>query len=141
MDTDADTGGTQTPAERGAPQGAEMDRSGWSVAPDPGRPEGRACAHAAGLPGAAWPGAEGAGCAQCRAEGREWVHLRVCLSCGHVGCCDSSAGKHAWSHAERTGHPVARSAEAGERWAWCYVDELFLVPAGPASAPGGRPPG
>ncbi|MET9882978.1 UBP-type zinc finger domain-containing protein [Streptomyces sp. NPDC006430] len=78
------------------------------------------------------------GCAQCRAVGQRWVHLRFCLSCGHVGCCDSSRGQHAWVHAETTGHPLASSAEDGEDWAWCYVDELFLVPV--RRSDGGRPP-
>jgi hypothetical protein len=54
-----------------------------------------------------------------------WVHLRLCLACGHVGCCDSSRPRHATVHAERTGHPVMRSAEPGEDWRWCYVDELL----------------
>ena len=53
------------------------------------------------------------------------VHLRVCLTCGHVGCCDSSLPRHATAHATSTGHPVMQSAEAGETWRWCYVDELL----------------
>ncbi|WP_447034307.1 UBP-type zinc finger domain-containing protein [Streptomyces hypolithicus] len=52
----------------------------------------------------------------------------MCLACGHVGCCDSSRGQHAWAHADRTEHALARSVEKGERWAWCYRDELFLEP-------------
>ncbi|MCY0949761.1 UBP-type zinc finger domain-containing protein [Streptomyces sp. H27-S2] len=62
-----------------------------------------------------------------------WVHLRTCLTCGNTGCCDSSRGKHAWSHAESTGHAVARSAETGEEWAWCYEDHVFLRPAAPGA--------
>ncbi|HEV7655736.1 MAG TPA: UBP-type zinc finger domain-containing protein [Mycobacteriales bacterium] len=54
-----------------------------------------------------------------------WVHLRVCLTCGHVGCCDSSPARHASVHYERAGHPVMRSAEAGESWRWCFVDQLL----------------
>jgi hypothetical protein len=54
-----------------------------------------------------------------------WVRLRVCLTCGHVGCCDSSAPRHATAHHAATGHPVMRSLEPGERWRWCYVDELL----------------
>jgi uncharacterized UBP type Zn finger protein len=61
--------------------------------------------------------------------GDSWVHLRLCLSCGHVGCCDSSKNKHASKHSRRSHHPLVRSEEPGEDWAWCYVDEVFLEPA------------
>ena len=71
-----------------------------------------------------------AGCEECLKSGSSWVHLRLCLTCGHVGCCDSSPGRHATKHFERTTHPVMASFERGERWAWCYVDETQLdVPA------------
>jgi uncharacterized UBP type Zn finger protein len=64
------------------------------------------------------------GCEDCLAEGRDdWVHLRLCLSCGHVGCCDSSPMKHATGHYNAVGHPVVRSFEPGEEWRWCFVDE------------------
>ncbi|WP_114559213.1 Na+/H+ antiporter [Desertihabitans aurantiacus] len=63
------------------------------------------------------------GCARCEAEGLDWVHLRLCLTCGQVGCCDSSTGRHATSHFQQTGHPVMRSFEPGEQWRWCYLDE------------------
>lgn len=63
------------------------------------------------------------GCAQCLALGDTWVHLRLCLTCGEVGCCDSSKNRHAHRHADAVGHPIARSAEHGEDWAWCFVDE------------------
>jgi uncharacterized UBP type Zn finger protein len=66
------------------------------------------------------------GCEECLKSGDTWVHLRVCLSCGHVGCCDSSKNKHATKHFHRSKHPMVRSGEAGENWAWCYVDELFI---------------
>jgi uncharacterized UBP type Zn finger protein len=56
------------------------------------------------------------------------VHLRVCLVCGHVGCCDQSRNKHATEHFHATGHPVMRSGEPGESWGWCYVDRLFKDP-------------
>jgi hypothetical protein len=69
------------------------------------------------------------GCEECLATGSKWVHLRLCLICGHVGCCDSSPGKHATKHFHATGHPVIRSFEPGEDWGWCYVDQLFLEPA------------
>ena len=67
---------------------------------------------------------------------RAGVHLRLCLSCGHVGCCDSSPGRHATRHFHETGDPVVASYEPGERWAWCYVDEQELpVPAGARAVP------
>jgi hypothetical protein len=70
------------------------------------------------------PGTQG--CEECLRDGTRWVHLRVCLECGHVGCCDSSPGRHATAHFHATGHPVMRSIERGERWGWCYVDEVAL---------------
>jgi uncharacterized UBP type Zn finger protein len=73
------------------------------------------------------------GCEECLAMGAEWVHLRLCLSCGHVGCCDNSPNKHATKHFHRTTHPIIRSFEPGEDWGWCYVDQLFLEPAPRAS--------
>jgi uncharacterized UBP type Zn finger protein len=66
------------------------------------------------------------GCEECLKSGDSWVHLRLCLACGHVGCCDSSKNKHATKHFHATGHPVIRSFEPGERWAWCYVDEIAV---------------
>ena len=65
------------------------------------------------------------GCEECLRDGVRWVHLRLCLECGHVGCCDSSPGRHAVRHYEETGHPVMRSIEPGEAWRWCFVDELL----------------
>jgi uncharacterized UBP type Zn finger protein len=64
------------------------------------------------------------GCEECLAAGDGWVHLRLCLTCGHVGCCDSSKNKHATKHFQETGHPVMKSAEPGEDWGWCYVDQV-----------------
>ncbi|MEJ7633928.1 Na+/H+ antiporter [Aeromicrobium sp.] len=64
-----------------------------------------------------------AGCEECLAEGLDWVHLRLCMECGHVGCCDSSEDKHATGHFEQTGHPVMRSFEPGEAWRWCFIDQ------------------
>jgi len=70
------------------------------------------------------------GCEECLHRGMPWVHLRLCLTCGHVGCCDSSPGRHATKHFHQEGHPVVASLEPGERWAWCYVDQAELpVPA------------
>ena len=69
------------------------------------------------------------GCEDCLRNGGEWLHLRICLACGHVGCCDSSPGRHATAHAQGSGHVVIRSLEPGEEWCWCYTDEVaFLVP-------------
>jgi CPA1 family monovalent cation:H+ antiporter len=65
------------------------------------------------------------GCGDCLREGTDWVHLRVCLECGNVGCCDSSPRRHADTHHHGTGHPVVRSLEPGELWRWCFVDEVL----------------
>jgi uncharacterized UBP type Zn finger protein len=67
------------------------------------------------------------GCEDCVKLGDTWVHLRECLVCGHVGCCDSSKGKHATKHFHATEHPVMRSVEPGEQWGWCYVDEVMVA--------------
>jgi len=67
-----------------------------------------------------------AGCEECLKMKDRWVHLRMCLTCGHVGCCDSSKNKHATKHFHATSHPIVRSIEPGERWRWCYVDELMM---------------
>jgi uncharacterized UBP type Zn finger protein len=73
------------------------------------------------------------GCEECLLIDGWWVHLRLCMTCGHVGCCDSSPNRHARRHAALEGHPIVRSFEAGEDWLWCYVDEVMLQPsAGPA---------
>ena len=66
------------------------------------------------------------GCEECLAPGMRWVHLRMCQTCGHIGCCDNSVGKHATAHNRATGHPIIRSAEPGEDWSWCYPDELMF---------------
>ena len=68
------------------------------------------------------------GCEECLKTGMRWVHLRLCLGCGHVGCCDSSPGKHATKHFRATQHPVIQSFEPGEDWGWCYVDDMELGP-------------
>ena len=67
------------------------------------------------------------GCEECLALGDGWVHLRICLECGHVGCCDSSPHRHATAHAQGTNHPIIRSLQPGEDWAWCYVDHIGMV--------------
>jgi uncharacterized UBP type Zn finger protein len=65
-------------------------------------------------------------CPSCETEGSSWTKLRMCMTCGSIGCCDSSRLRHARSHFEATGHPVMRSIEPAETWAWCYPDEAFL---------------
>ena len=70
---------------------------------------------------------EVAGCEECLQAGGQWCHLRICLECGHVGCCDSSPGRHATAHARESGHPIVRSIQPGENWAWCYEDELLMA--------------
>jgi uncharacterized UBP type Zn finger protein len=70
-----------------------------------------------------------AGCVDCLAIGGRWVHLRVCLTCGHVGCCDSSPNRHATAHNRATRHPIITSGEVGETWAYCYADDLMLSSA------------
>jgi len=65
------------------------------------------------------------GCEECLRDGTRWVQLRLCLSCGHVGCCDSSPERHGTGHFRETGHPVMRSFEPGESWRWCFVDNLL----------------
>jgi len=67
------------------------------------------------------------GCKECLREGSDWVHLRLCLTCGRVGCCDDSKNKHATAHFHSAGHPVIESLEPGENWRWCYVDEILVV--------------
>jgi len=66
------------------------------------------------------------GCEECLAMGDTWVHLRMCLVCGHVGCCNSSKNKHATKHFEASNHPLVRSAQPGEDWRWCYIDQVFI---------------
>ncbi len=80
-----------------------------------------ACEHMKNLP-TPEPEARTKGCEECQKIGQSWVHLRKCLMCGHVGCCDSSMGKHAAAHYWETGHKVIRSAEPGENWRYCYLD-------------------
>jgi len=74
------------------------------------------------------------GCEECLASGDEWVHLRLCLDCGHVGCCDDSPNRHATKHFHKTKHPIMRSFEPGEDWGFCFVDQLMFEPAPRPSA-------
>jgi uncharacterized UBP type Zn finger protein len=85
------------------------------------------CQHAAGI--VKVDPATPEGCEECLAIGSDWVHLRLCLTCGHVGCCDNSRHRHATRHFQSTQHPIIRSFEPGEDWGFCYVDGLFMEPA------------
>ncbi|WP_290963226.1 UBP-type zinc finger domain-containing protein [Gracilimonas sp.] len=67
-------------------------------------------------------------CPDCVEQDSSWVHLRMCMTCGYVGCCDSSPNKHARAHFEESHHPIIRSVEPGEEWRWCYIDELYMRP-------------
>lgn len=66
------------------------------------------------------------GCEECLASGDTWVHLRLCRTCGHMGCCDDSKNKHATKHFHATGHPVITSWQPGEYWSWCFIDEVGM---------------
>ncbi|HEY9391181.1 MAG TPA: UBP-type zinc finger domain-containing protein [Mycobacteriales bacterium] len=104
-----------------------MTTVSWMVAGDAtGQPASHGCTHLAMLP-AQVPIRSVEGCAECLSEGGDWLHLRECVQCGHVGCCESSSGRHAVRHSQETGHPVIRSLQPGERWGWCQPDGLFLV--------------
>jgi uncharacterized UBP type Zn finger protein len=81
------------------------------------------CEHA-GQVGGVTPSARG--CEDCLRTGDRWIHLRICMTCGHVGCCDSSPNRHATAHHRATGHPIVKSLEPGEEWGWCYTDGIML---------------
>jgi uncharacterized UBP type Zn finger protein len=83
-----------------------------------------ACTHLDQIEVTPPPRSEIAGCDECLKTGDSWVHLRICLTCGKVGCCDSSPNKHASRHAAEAAHPVIRSMEPGETWCWCFLDDL-----------------
>jgi uncharacterized UBP type Zn finger protein len=83
------------------------------------------CTHLADLPADVEP-LTPEGCGECLILGDRWVHLRLCLTCGNVGCCDSSKNRHATKHFEDSGHPVMRSFQPGESWRWCYVDDAIV---------------
>jgi uncharacterized UBP type Zn finger protein len=87
---------------------------------------GMTCPHVSDLPDSVTPESSG-GCVDCLALGEHnWAHLRLCLSCGHVACCDSSPRRHATAHFAASAHPVVRSFEPGEDWRWCYVDTRIV---------------
>ncbi|HKX75203.1 MAG TPA: UBP-type zinc finger domain-containing protein [Acidimicrobiia bacterium] len=100
--------------------------AGWIVVADrEGRPTTESCLHIGQVAEVA-PSTRG-GCEDCLREGTRWVHLRMCLTCGHVGCCDASPRRHARAHWHQGGHPLVRSEEPGEDWGWCFADELELA--------------
>jgi uncharacterized UBP type Zn finger protein len=84
------------------------------------------CSHVSVLPDPTPEARTPEGCEDCLRAGGRWVHLRLCLTCGHVGCCDSSPNRHATAHFHESDHPVVRSFEPGEDWRWCYADEVIL---------------
>lgn len=97
--------------------------------------ESESCEHAR-LIGDVMPSTADA-CEDCLASGGSWVHLRICLVCGHVGCCDESPNRHARRHFHGTGHPVIQSYEIGENWRYCFIDDTDLPP-GDVLRPAGR---
>jgi hypothetical protein len=102
--------------------------------PDPGRPsrldgEMTSCTHLDHVRVTQLPESV-EGCEECLATGGQWLHLRICLECGRVGCCDDSPNRHATAHARGSGHPLIRSLEPGEEWSWCFVDDFALLVPG-----------
>lgn len=75
------------------------------------------------------PPDEVTGCEECLKTGDTWVHLRMCQTCGKIGCCDSSPNRHASAHARAAGHPIMRSIEPGESWSWCTIDQRIVFPS------------
>jgi hypothetical protein len=99
----------------------------WVAVDRDGRPLDHQCSHLDQI--VEVPDPPAGECMDCIVEGTTWVNLRQCLVCGGVRCCDDSPRRHATAHATTSGHPLIRSAKPGEAWAWCYPEELFLVPA------------
>ena len=89
------------------------------------KPKLKPCSHLDQIKVAA-PEGEVAGCEDCLKMGGTWLHLRMCLSCGHIACCESSPNKHALKHFQESGHVLIQSVEPGESWGWCYADETFV---------------
>ncbi len=83
----------------------------------------QSCTHVAGIREVK-PSADG--CEDCLKTGDQWVQLRLCRMCGHVGCCDSSKNKHATRHFQTTTHPIISSFKSGQDWSWCYVDKIYV---------------
>jgi EmrB/QacA subfamily drug resistance transporter len=111
-----------------APGPAPAQTGGFTVVADAdGRPTDVTCAHLGEVAADVPPSTE-RGCEDCLRDGGTWVHLRKCLHCGHVGCCDSSPGRHASQHWHTSSHPLVQSFEPGEDWGWCYPDQLLVAP-------------
>jgi hypothetical protein len=91
-----------------------------------------ACSH---LDAVADPQPSDDGCHECLQTGSRWVHLRICQSCGHIGCCDNSPNRHATAHNRTSGHPLIRSFEPGENWWWCYADQALFEVEGARPSP------
>jgi hypothetical protein len=94
------------------------------------------CTH---LDGIAVVEPQSAGCEECLKSGDRWLHLRLCRTCGHVGCCDQSKNKHATKHFKATAHPIIEGYDPPEGWGWCYVDEVFFEFDAPTPHPGPIP--
>ncbi|MEY7974924.1 UBP-type zinc finger domain-containing protein [Streptomyces pilosus] len=109
----------------------------WTPRPDGGQPSGKPCSHT----WTADPPPLSETCASCEAREHAPADLLLCLTCGHVGCSDSSRGAHATAHFDSSAHPVARTLASGRAWAWCYEDEMYLDPLEkPVSRSTPRPP-
>ena len=116
----------QRPGRRPRPTLAGRIGGPWRMVPTPFQGESHmtACVHLAAAPLTPPPADFEPFCEDCALDGGEWLHLRRCLECQHIACCDSSPGRHASAHSRATGHPVITSAEPGEHWRWCFVDEV-----------------
>jgi hypothetical protein len=108
----------------------ESPATGAAVGYSPGTmddgEEEAACPHLAMIHKRVRP--QSKGCEECLKMGDSWVHLRLCMHCGHVGCCDDSKNRHATKHFHATSHPIVRSLEPGETWGWCFVDQIGFDP-------------
>ena len=103
---------------RKLPTGEALRKQVWSRGRDPNN-----CSHHVEIREVT-PSADG--CEECLAMGDSWIHLRMCMTCGHVGCCNDSKNKHAFKHYHATDHPIVKPMEEGEEWLWCFADELML---------------
>lgn len=106
-------------SKRKLPTGEALRKQVWS-----GNKDAKACTHRDQIQEIV-PATDG--CEECLAMGDTWIHLRLCLTCGHVGCCNDSKNKHASKHFQSAGHPLVKPMEEGEDWLWCYSDEVMLT--------------
>jgi uncharacterized UBP type Zn finger protein len=105
-------------SERKLPTGEALRKQIWG-----GAPPVKQCTHR-NLIREVTPGSDG--CEECLATGDSWIHLRLCLTCGHVGCCNDSKNKHAAKHYHTTGHPLVKPFGEADEWVWCYADEVMV---------------